>query len=163
MFFKKLDILSSPITLYNKGILYHSSKASVILSIISFILIAMLSIGEFIIFIFNADKPIINFNNKFVPEAGYIELTSPSFFHFISIKKNINNPDEQEIDFESFRIIGFETYLDEYINDKNLSNFNHWLYDPCNNDTDTIGISYLITQKYLTKSACIQKNKNIMI
>jgi len=157
MFCKKLDILSSPITLYNKGLKYHSSKGSICLSIISFILIAMLSIGEFIIFIFDADRPTLSFYNKYVSESGAIGFNSSFFFHFISMQKNVNNPEEQEIDFESFRIIGFETYLDEYINDKNLSNFNHWLYGPCNNDTDTIGISYLITQKYFTKSACIKK------
>ena len=157
MFCKKLDILSPPITLYNKGLKYHSSKGSIVLSIISFILIAMLIIGEFVIFIFDADKPTLSFYNKYVSESGSIGLNSSFFFHFISMQKNANKPDEQEIDFESFRIIGFETYLDEYINDKNLSNFNHWLYGPCNNDTDTIGISYLITQKYFTKSACIKK------
>ena len=157
MFFKRLDILSPPITLYNKGLLYHSSKISIVLSIISFILIAMLAIGEFLIFISNADKPTLNSYNKYVQESGYIELNSSLLFHFISIQKNANSPYEQEIDFESFRIIGFETYLDEYLNDKNLSNFNHWLYGPCNNDTDTLGISDLITQKYFTKSACIKK------
>ena len=61
MFCKKLDILSSPITLYNKGLKYHSSKGSIVLSIISFILIAMLAIGEFIIFIFDADRPTLSF------------------------------------------------------------------------------------------------------
>ena len=40
MLCKKLDILSPPITLYNKGLKYHSSKGSIVLSIISFILIA---------------------------------------------------------------------------------------------------------------------------
>jgi len=157
MFCKRLDILSPPITLYNKGLLYHSSKASIVLSIISFILIAILTIGEFILFIFNADRPTLVSYNKYTQESGSIGLNSSIFFHFISMQKNVNNPDEQEFDFESFRIIGFETYLDEYINDKNLSNFNHWLYGPCNNDTDTLGISYFITQKYFTKSACIKK------
>ena len=157
MLCKKLDILSPPITLYNKGLLYHSSKASIVLSIISFILIALFTIIEFVMFIFSSDRPTLNSYIKYAQESGSIELNSTFFFHFISIQKNANNPDEQEIDFESFRIIGFETYLDEYINDKNLSNFNHWLYGPCNNDTDTIGISKLITQKYFTKSACIKK------
>ena len=157
MFCKRSDILSPPITLYNKGLKYHSSKGSIVLSIISFILIAILSIGEFIIFIYDADRPTLSFYNRYVPESGAIGFNSSTFFHFISMQKNVNNPNEQEIDFESFRIIGFETYLDEYINDKNLSNFNHWLCGPCNNDTDILGISYLITQKYFTKSACIKK------
>ena len=83
MFCKKLDILSSPITLYNKGLLYHSSKASIVLSIISFILIAILAIGEFIIFLFHADKPTVTFYNKYVQEAGTIEFNSSFFFHFL--------------------------------------------------------------------------------
>ena len=87
MFFKRLDILSPPITLYNKGLLYHSSKISIVLSIISFILIAMLAIGEFIIFISNADKPTLNSYNKYVQESGYIELNSSLLFHFISNPK----------------------------------------------------------------------------
>ena len=160
MFCKKLDILSSPITLYNKGLKYHSSKGAIVLSIISFFLIALLSIGELIIFIHDADRPTLSFYSKYSPESGSIGFNSSFFFHFISMQKSANNPDEQEIDFESFRIIGFETYLDEYINDKNISNFNHWLYGPCNNDTDTIGISEMITQKYFTKSACIKKYFN---
>ena len=111
MLCKKLDILSPPITLYNKGLLYHSSKASIVLSIISFILIALFTIIEFVMFIFSSDRPTLNSYIKYAQESGSIELNSTFFFHFISIQKNANNPDEQEIDFESFRIIGFETYL----------------------------------------------------
>ena len=76
MFCRKLDILSPPITLYNKGLKYHSSKGALVLSIISFILIALLSIGEFIIFIFDADRPTLNFYNKYTPESGAIGFNS---------------------------------------------------------------------------------------
>ena len=85
MFCKRLDILSPPITLYNKGLKYHSSKGSIILSIISFILIALLTIVEFIIFIYDADRPTLSFYNKYVPESGAIGFNSSTFFHFISI------------------------------------------------------------------------------
>ena len=33
----------------------------------------------------------------------------------------------------------------------------HWIYGNCNNNSDTKGISYLITQKYYEQSACIRK------
>ena len=94
MFCKKLDILSPPIILYNKSLLYHSSKASIILFIISFILIALLSIEKFVIFIFNADRPTVTYYNRYVEESGYIEFNSSHFFHFISMQKNENNPNE---------------------------------------------------------------------
>ena len=51
--------------------------------------------------------------------------------------------------------------MEDYINDKNLSKFDHWLYGPCNNETDTKGISHLITQEYFNKSACIKKYYNL--
>ena len=35
--------------------------------------------------------------------------------------------------------------------------FNHWLYGPCNNESDTEGIGYLIKHKYYEQSACIRK------
>lgn len=51
--------------------------------------------------------------------------------------------------------------MEDYINDKNLYKFDHWLYGPCNNETDTKGISHLITQEYFNKSACIKKYYNL--
>ena len=60
-------------------------------------------------------------------------------------------------DFESFRLVGIDTYLSYYEADKNLSNLDHWLYGLCNNETDTEGISYIINQEFFTKSACIRK------
>ena len=157
MFLKKIDILSSQITLYNKGLLYHSSVISILLSIISFLIIIAVFILQFLLFFFHIEKPKVNFYNILAEETGTIPINSNSLFHFISINKDVNNQNDQEFDFESFRIIGFETYLEDYINDKNLSKFDHWLYGPCNNESDTQGISYLITQEYFNKSACIRK------
>ena len=157
MFLKKIDILSSQITLYNKGLLYHSSVISILLSIISFFMIIVVFALELLSFFFHLDKPKVNYYNTFSEESGTIPINSSSLFHFISINRDVNNQNDQEFDFESFRIIGFETYLEDYISDKKLSKFDHWLYGPCNNETDTQGISYLITQEYFTKSACIRK------
>ena len=60
------------------------------------------------------------------------------------------------------------SYLSVYESNKNLINFDHWLYGLYNNDTDTIGISNLITNPFYNISACIRKyfnssEKNIMI
>ena len=65
------------------------------------------------------------------------------------------------IDFESINIIGMRLQLDFYKKtSKNLTNFDHWIYGPCNNNTDTVGISHLINYDYFTESACIRKFYN---
>lgn len=157
MFFKHLDILSPEITLYNKGLLYHSSKASIILSFISFFIIALYSIAECLSFFFHINAPKMTFFNVFAEEAGSLSVNPFSFFHFITINKDNRIPNTQEFDFESFRIIGFETYLEEYINNRNLSNFNHWLYGPCNNESYSYKFSSLINEEKINKYACIKK------
>ena len=64
------------------------------------------------------------------------------------------------IDFTIFRIIGLDTYYETYLYDKNLSKYDHWLYGKCNNQTDTEGISHLISYDFFEKSACIKKYFN---
>ena len=160
MFFKNLDILSSHITLYHKGFLYHSTVASIILSIISFIIIGFFAIIQLIIYIVHIEKPTLTFNNIFLEKAGFIKFNPSSLFHYINIKiENTDNNtyDEIEFDFEKFRIIGFETYLEEYINNKNINNFNHWLYGPCDNISDFSYMKDLINSENLQKYACIKK------
>ena len=158
MFLKQIDILSPEITLYFKGNLSHSSKISGILTIIVFILIILCSLyffGE----LFNRknSSPKVSSFSIFTEDAGIIPINSSSFFHFISIVKDSHYPEYENFDFTSFTLIGLDTYMQDYELDNNLTKYNHWLYGFCNNDTDTNGISYLITQDYFTKSACIKK------
>ena len=157
MFCKHLDILSPQITLYNKDILYHTSKISIILSIFCFFIIGILSIGQFLAFYFGLEKPKLTFYSVFLEEAGSISFNPNSFFHFININKDNRNPETEEFDFQMFRIIGFETYLEEYINNRSLNNFNHWLYGPCDKESDIQNISTLVTDKNFAKYACIKK------
>ena len=49
---------------------------------------------------------------------------------------------------------------DLYLNDKNLSKIDHWIYGFCNNETDTEGISHLIKYNFFENSACIKKYFN---
>ena len=61
------------------------------------------------------------------------------------------------MDFRSFRIIGLDVHYSDYLKNKNLSNYNFWLYGYCNNETDTKGINHLIDFDFFKKSACIKK------
>ena len=157
MFLKRLDILSPQITLYNKNFLYHTSTISITLSIFCLFIIVLICIGEFILFFFYIEKPKMTFYNIFLEEAGSIPISPYSFFHFINLNKDNHNPETEEFDFQTFRIIGFETYLEEYINNRNLSNFNHWLYGPCDNESDIQNITTLVNEKNFSKYACIKK------
>ena len=62
------------------------------------------------------------------------------------------------VDYNTFRIIGIESYFTSYLNDTNLNHFNHWLYGPCKNGVDNGGIKDMLNSySYFEKSACIKK------
>ena len=157
MFLKKCDFISPPITLYFKGESSHVSIYSGILSIITIIIIIIASVYYIIEFI-HRKSPKAYFFTRYVEDAGNFPLNSTQMFHFIQV----TNPENNQIiplDFQAFRIIGFDdAYADDYMNDGEIAKVkNHWIYGNCNNDSDTKGISYLITHKYYEQSACIRK------
>jgi hypothetical protein len=75
-----------------------------------------------------------------------------------SIFSNFTN---DGINFKNFRIIGLGVYYEAYLQTKNLSEYEHWLYGHCNNNTDTQGISDIITYDFFERSACIRKYFNM--
>jgi len=157
-FMKKIDLLSPQITLYNKGLLHHTTIISSLLTIL--VVLAIFIFSVYYLYVFsNRDIQNLQFSSisYFIDDAGILPISSKGFFHFISITKNRMNQNEQEFDFQIFRAIGFETYIDDYKNNKNLSEFDHWLYGPCNKENDAEGLDSLIIQDYFTKSACIKK------
>ena len=158
MFLKNFDFLSPKITLYYKGSLSHESWMSGLISLFSVILLILLGI-YYSLDLIKRQNPKAFFFNRYVEDSGIYPVNSSSLFHYISMS-NINELyDEMAFDFHTFRIIGIDIYYQNYVDDKNKSiyNYNHWLYGYCNNDTDTQGIGYLITQKYFTNFGCIRK------
>ena len=158
MFVKKLDYLSPSITFYYQGAHSHSSIISGIISIISIIIIFAFSIYYFHELIMRK-SPNVYFFRSFIEDSGTFPINASSFFHFISLGGvNYDGYDwEEGVNFKEFRIIGIDSYLTNYVNDRNISHYNHWLYGICNNNSDTEGISHLIYYKYFEKSACIKK------
>ena len=158
MFIKHLDFISPPISFYHKGHLSHFSIVSGIITIISVIIIISLAI-YFSLDLIKRRNPVAFYYNSFVKDAGEFPLNASSFFHFISLSVNNNNVDNG-VDFKTFRVIGFNDFFTNYLEDRNLSKYEHWLYGLCNNKTDTEGISNLIEYDFFEKSACIKKYFN---
>ena len=156
MFLKKLDYVSPPITFYHKNYLAHTSILSGILSIISFILILIIS-GYFAFQIIHRQDPSVFNFKRIIEDAGAFPVNASSFFHFISLRTQTQEFTNGGMDFRSFRIIGLDVHHSAYLNNKNLSNFDFWLYGYCNNESDTKGISHLIEFDFFKKSACIRK------
>ena len=156
MVIKKLDVLSPPVTFYYKGVLSHPSIVSGIISIIAFIII-MFFVVYYSLFVIMRKNPKTYYFSSFTNDAGVFPINSSSFFHFISMSEDSDNPTDKGVNFENFRILGFDIYYYyAYINGS-INNFDHWLYGYCNNDSDVDGISNLINQQYFEKSACIRK------
>ena len=155
MFFRKLDFLSPPITLYYKGDQSHSSIFSGILTIFVYSICLTFGVYYAIQFI-NKANPQVCYYNRYVEDAGEFPVNSSSMFNFIQILDTVQNvPDV--VDFDKLNIIGLEETIDIYQKDQNLSARNHWLYGPCNNSTDIEGIRELVTFPHFTESACIRK------
>ena len=154
MIFRKMDMISPPITIFYKGDSSHSSVFSGILTFIVYFLCFAFGI-QYAIKFFNHTNPKVYNYNRYVEDAGEFPLNSSQIFNFIQIydtSKNLPDP----VDFDSIRIIGLQEAIDLYEENNDLTNYNHWIYGPCNNSTDTQGISELINFDYFTESACIR-------
>ena len=156
---KKLDFLSPDITLFHKGDTSHSSWMSGILSIIQIIIMVLCGVYYSLDLIYHRE-PRSYFYYRFIENAGFYPINSSSFFHFIAISTEENLAVDYDFDFLSFRIIGIDSYYVHYLDDQNITNFDHWLYGKCNNSTDTNGIEYLISStdfKRFENYGCIKK------
>ena len=154
MILKKCDLLSPPITLYFKGQLKHTSIFSAILSIISYISVISFAF-YYIIHFLKKSNPIIYSYNRYADEKDTFPLNSSSMFHYINIP-NADTHENEEIDFDSIRIIGLQKSIEVYASDNNLTKYIHWIYGPCN-DKDSANIKHLLKDDFPKKSACIRK------
>ena len=78
-------------------------------------------------------------------------VNSTSLFHFVNLAlygQHISTV---------FIIIGT---LISFHSKTNLKKIDHWLYGLCDNNTDTEGISHLISYNFFNKSACLKKFYN---
>lgn len=160
MFIYKLDYLSPKITLYFKGNYKHSSIYSVLITIISYLIIFVFIIYYLIDFL-GRKNPTIYFFNRYVEDIGNFPLNSSAIFHYLTLIKAGRNANTT-FDFNSINIYGVKTTLDSYIQDYELVENNHWVYDLCDDSYDISSktFSQLIDKKTFSTSACIKKYYN---
>ena len=84
-------------------------------------------------------------------------VNSTSLFHFVNFALYGQHTVNLGIDFTVFRIIGTSI---SFHSKTNLKKIDHWLYGLCDNNTDTEGISHLISYNFFNKSACLKKFYN---
>ena len=156
MFLKKCDLISPKITLYYKGEKIHSSIFSGIITIIAYLSI-FLYILYYIIGFINKKNPTIYYYNRYVNETGNFPLNSSSIFHYFHLINARGNNSDIEIKYNNIRITGIEKEIGTYIESYNLSIQNHWVYGPCDFETDAIGLNDLIDKNIFSQSACIKQ------
>ena len=154
MILKQCDLLSPPITLHFKGYSIHPTIFSGILTIATYLIIFASIIYYSINYIYK-ENPNIYFYTRYIENAGIFPFNSSSLFHFIKLTNTIDS-EEKSIDYKSIRIFGFESIVDNYISNNNLSSYDHWLYGPCNID-DINGIEDFTKIEINENSACIRK------
>ena len=120
------DFVSPLITLYYKGLLKHSSIYSVIISILLIIAILVFSI-LFSLDFFLKRNPTTFFYRKFIYDAGFYPFNSSGIFHFLTF--GVNNFDPR-----AYSIIGVNFKHETLLANNNESNYDHWIYDRCDNN-----------------------------
>ncbi len=155
-FIKKFDVISPSITLHYKEESQHTSVFSGLLSMIVFALVFTAEIYYFLSFVERL-HPKAYFFNRYIEDAGVFPVNASSMFHFIQVVNTISNQVE-DFNFKKLRVIGLDdVFSDGYMETPSQAkDKNHWLYDVCNNTTDTEGISHLIDFEDYNKAICIR-------
>ena len=156
---KRLDNLSSPITLFYKGFPRHSSIISGIITILTYTTIIILGVVFSIDFLFKKN-PIAYFYNRFIYDIGIFSFNNSGIFHFIYLGQKDNLP----YDNKSIYVIGVNEHSNIINDDTNMILYDHWIYEPCNNQHIGDLKDYLNDYKHsFYNGLCINKfyNKTI--
>ena len=153
---KNLDSLSPEITLYYRGYNRHSSSISGILSIITYLGIAILS-AVFAMDFLLKKNPTAYFYNKFIYDVGTFSFNNTGIFHFIVTGEQTNVLYDDRV----FNIIGINEEYDVIKDNSNIILYDHWIYESCSNIHIGKLIQYLddYNSSYY-KGLCISKFYN---
>ena len=94
--------------------------------------------------------------DSYIEDVPVFKINFTSFFHFINIISVGKESGIDGIDFTKFRIIGPKVFYSNYLH-TNIRTIDHWIYGPCNNNSDLGEIGKLITYDFFQKCAFIKK------
>ena len=161
MFLYQVDLLTPPIGLFFRHKSSHSSIASGIFTLFAYLIITYFAVRYSLEFI-KKKKPTAYYVNRHIEDAGIYDFNSTTFFHYIYLQQR-RSRELLEFDFDSFRIIGFDSKLMEIF----LTNeppsyevFDHWIYGKCDIDIDIKDIKDLIDIEEFSNAACLKKFYN---
>ena len=158
-FISKCDFISPNITLYYRGEENHSSMSSGLISIFLIITIIFFIIYLSLDFIAKK-KPSAYYYQTYTDDVGIHYFNSSSIFHYILL--NYNQFYNYKIDDRYFEIIGTTIYDGNYLNIRNSSQIDHYIYGPCD-ENDIKGIENSLKDDYyiyFQNSYCIKKFYN---
>jgi len=161
MFLSKFDLITPPIGFHFRGKGSHSSIISGIITLLAYLIIIYFAVRYSLEYL-KKKKPTAYYVNRHIEDAGIYKINSTSFFHYFFLKAK-RNREIIDFDFDSFRIIGFNTKsYQAFLNSNPLKyeNTNHWIYGKCDINTDGKDIKDLIEIGEFSKSACIKKYYN---
>ncbi len=139
MIFKTIDILSPNITFYFKSNKSHTSIIGGLLTLLLFICLVLLII-KYVIYNPLPNKNSLNIFRNF--EINYNSIffneTDSRIFHFFWISNDNNLENEEYIKFKSVKNKIIRIYMINVLNayeynSSDLHNYDHWVYDTCNN------------------------------
>ena len=163
MFFENLDFLSPKITLFYKYKMRHSSPIGGILTSLM-IIICFLFILKFLIGLFLHSSPSVIFYKKYEKDLSKYSLDLSSIPHLIWLNNNDNDNFKAIINNKAIRVILLAEENNYAANTSNLKNYEHWVYDSCENNDfrnyeDLIFNDYYIYNKYnkdVSNAICIK-------
>ena len=154
MILQKIDFLSPPVSLYFNEKRTHISKISGIIVII--MIICCLSYCIIILYnILNHLNVVSLIYKKFEWEAGYYEMNTTLLFHFFQIFSSENGGFFDKYNSKYIRI--YSTYVYNNIEQSQLHNYDHWVFEQCREGIDNKDINKELSQNIVnfTNSACI--------
>ena len=150
-FLTKCDILSNNNVIYFNKKSSHKSPISGVISIICYSLIFIFFI-YFCSNVMNKNDPTSYFYKVFIPEIKAHFLNTSGIFHYIKL---LDSNDDIKINEDSFIIFGNNEYIDKFLFNFSLVDFDHYYYGLCVKN-DFIDNETLIKDNYIYKSFCIK-------
>ena len=132
MFIKNFDFLSPDITLYHLEKDQHSSLFSGIVSLL------LILFGGILAVIFSLDlierkNPTAYYSKTWEKDIGIFPIDDDRFLHFITVFSD-RFPYEDEFDSTLMTFFGFMKYNKSIFLNKEVNNYEHWVYSPCDED-----------------------------